>query len=261
MIDNDLYNRLADTWWSENGFLNLLHSTMNPWRVSYFKRILTQLQIDPRGTRVLDVGCGGGLLSEEIAALGFAVTGIDPSDRSLQVAREHARRGGLQIDYQLGEGTQLAFDDESFQVAFCCDTLEHIQNWGAVIAEIARVLQRGGVFFYDTINRTTASKIRSIKMAQEWKWTRYAPPNTHVWEMFITPDELQTSLQAHGLTPRDLVGTAPKGNPLQALLLTRQYKAGRISGAELGKRIAMTEGKIISGSYMGYASKESILGR
>jgi 2-polyprenyl-6-hydroxyphenyl methylase/3-demethylubiquinone-9 3-methyltransferase len=256
MIDNDLYNRMADTWWSDNGFLNLLQSTINPWRVFYFKRILTQLHIDPRATRVLDVGCGGGLLAEEIAALGFPVTGIDPSSRSLDVARVHARESGLRIDYHLGDGAKLEFDAASFQVAFCCDTLEHIHDWDAVIAEIARVLVRGAVFFYDTINRTFASKIRSIKMAQEWKWTRYAPPNTHVWEMFITPAELEASLSAHGFQPQDLVGTAPKGNPLQAILLTRQYKAGRISGTELGKRIAMIEGKVLSGSYMGYALKQ-----
>jgi 2-polyprenyl-6-hydroxyphenyl methylase / 3-demethylubiquinone-9 3-methyltransferase len=256
MIDNDLYDRLADTWWSENGFLNLLQSTINPWRVSYFKRILSELHVDPLGARALDVGCGGGLLAEEIAALGFSVTGIDPSSRSLEVARQHALQSGLPIDYQLGEGAKLEFCDASFQIAFCCDTLEHIHDWDAVIGEIARVLARGGVFFYDTINRTLASKVRSIKMAQEWKLTRYAPPNTHVWEMFITPAELTASLQAHGFQPRAIVGTAPKGNPLEAILMTLQYKAGRISGIEMGKRIAMNEGSVMSGSYMGYALKQ-----
>ena len=86
-IDNDVYNRLADTWWDEKGLLNILKATVNPWRVPYFQRILTRLQIDPKGKRALDVGCGGGLLAEEFATMGFAVTGIDPSETSLAVAR------------------------------------------------------------------------------------------------------------------------------------------------------------------------------
>src|SRR5438105_15848127 len=89
-IDNDIYDRLADTWWRENGFLNLLQTTLNPWRVPYFKRALAALKIDPHGSRALDVGCGGGLLTEEVAAMGFSVTGIDPSRRSLEIARAHA---------------------------------------------------------------------------------------------------------------------------------------------------------------------------
>ncbi len=79
-IDNDVYNRLADTWWDENGLLNILKAAVNPWRVPYFQRILAELRIDPKGKRALDVGCGGGLLAEEFASMGFAVTGIDPSE-------------------------------------------------------------------------------------------------------------------------------------------------------------------------------------
>lgn len=254
-IDNDLYDRLADTWWSENGFLNLLQTTLNPWRLPYFKRILGRLQIDPSGQPALDVGCGGGLLAEELAVMGFTVTGIDPSPRSLETARAHATQNRLQIAYQLGRGHNLPFDDGSFAVAFCCDVLEHVADWDCVVHEIARVLQKGGVLFYDTINRTFASKLRSILIAQEWKWTRYAPPNTHVWEMFITPDEITASFKRHGLWPQEVVGTAPKGNPLQALWIVRQYSTGRITAADFGRRLDMTEGPVLSGSYMGYALK------
>lgn len=254
-IDNDLYDRLADTWWRETGFLNLLQTTLNPWRVPYFKRILSQLQIDPRGARALDVGCGGGLLAEELAAMGFAVSGIDPSARSLEIARAHAAQENLQIEYQLGCGHDLPFGNESFDVAFCCDVLEHVADWDAVIRDIARVLRDGGLLMYDTINRTFASKLRSIYIAQEWKWTRYAPPDTHVWEMFITPDEIAESFQRHGLVPKEVTGTAEKGNPFHALWLVRQYSQGKISSVEFGRGIDMTEGPVLSGSYMGYALK------
>ena len=254
-IDNELYDRLADTWWRENGFLNLLQTTLNPWRVPYFKRILRQLQIDPQGARALDVGCGGGLLAEELAAMGFTVTGIDPSPHSLDIARVHAAQKSLPIEYAQGYGDNVPFANESFDAVFCCDVLEHIADWDAVIRDISRVLRRGGVFMYDTINRTFASKLRSILIAQKWKWTRYAPPDTHVWEMFITPDEIAESFGRHGLEQKDITGTAAKGNPFRALWLVRQYSLGKISSVDFGRGIDMTEGPVLSGSYMGYALK------
>lgn len=221
----------------------------------YFKRIIAEQGLEPRNSRALDVGCGGGLLTEEIASMGFAVTGVDPSEKSLEVARDHAAKNRLVIDYRLGTGSDLPFEDGSFDAAFCCDVLEHITNWDAVIAEIARVLRSGGVLFFDTINRTFASKLRSIKIAQEWRWTRFAPRDTHVWEMFITPEELEASLTHHGLRSGPIVGTAEKGNPIEALRLIRRYSKGKISAAEFGRGIGMTEGPVTSGSYMGHAIK------
>lgn len=254
-IDNGLYDRLADTWWDENGFLNLLKTTVNPWRLPYFERVSRHLGLDPAMSRALDVGCGGGLLAEELAAMGFAVTGIDPSVQSIETARAHAAHGGLSIDYRVGTGTDLEFEDASFDAAFCCDVLEHVSDWDAVIGEMARVLRSGGVLFYDTINRTFASKLRSIFIAQEWKWTRFAPPDTHVWEMFITPAELTASLERHGLKPGGIAGTAEKGNPIEALRLIRRYSTGKITAAEFGRAVGMTEGPVLSGSYMGHAIK------
>lgn len=254
-IDNDLYNRLADSWWDEGGSLHLLKTLLNPWRVPYFQRILRQRQLDPYSTRALDVGCGGGLLAEEFAAMGFRVTGLDPSEQSLTVARAHAAQRGLSIDYHLGSGNALPFAAEAFALVACCDVLEHIRQWDAVIGEIARVLKPGGVFVYDTINRTLYSKLVVIKLAQEWAVTRFLPPRLHVWEMFITPAELLLSLHRHGLQNQEVVGTKVSGNPLQLLLALRRYKAGEISGTEFGKRVGFKEGPNIAGSYMGYVVK------
>ena len=195
------------------------------------------------------------MLAEELAAMGFAVTGVDPSVQSVETARAHAAHNGLTIDYRVGVGDDLQFSDASFDVAFCCDVLEHIRDWDAVIGEIARVLRPGGVFFYDTINRTFASKLRSILIAQEWKWTRFAPPDTHVWEMFITPEELAASMKRHGLISGGIAGTAEKGNPIEALRLIRRYSQRKITAAEFGRRLGMTEGPVVSGSYMGHATK------
>jgi 2-polyprenyl-6-hydroxyphenyl methylase/3-demethylubiquinone-9 3-methyltransferase len=217
--------------------------------------VIRELGLDPHHSRALDVGCGGGLLTEELARMGFSVTGVDPSRESVAVASAHAEQGGLTIDYQFGTGHDLQFDDGTFDAVFCCDVLEHVADWDAVIGEISRVLRRGGVFFFDTINRTFASRLRSILIAQEWKWTRFAPPGTHVWEMFITPDELTASLERHGLKFGSIAGTAEKGNPIQALRLIRRFSTGKITAAEFGRQVDMREGPVISGSYMGYATR------
>ena len=254
-IDNEVYDRLADTWWDENGALHLLKALLNPWRVPYFQRLLRRRQLDPPGTRALEVGCGGGLLAEEFAAMGFTVTGIDPSAQSLAAARAHAARRGLPIDYRLGSGEALPFAAEAFELVSCCDVLEHIPQWDAVIGEIARVLTPGGVFLYDTINRTLYSKLVVLKLAQEWAWTRFLPPRLHAWEMFIRPAELTHSLDRHGLQNREIVGTQAGVNPIKVFLALRRYRAGTMSGAELGRWAGFTEGPNIAGSYMGYVVK------
>jgi 2-polyprenyl-6-hydroxyphenyl methylase/3-demethylubiquinone-9 3-methyltransferase len=254
-IDNDIYDRLSDSWWNQNGFLNLLQSATNPWRVPYFRRILAELQIEPAGSRALEIGCGGGLLAEEIARMGFAVTGIDPSRKSLEVANLHARESGLQIDYRYGFGGNLPFDAGTFDVVFCCDVLEHIRNWDEVIGESARVLRPHGIFFYNTVNRTRSSKLDAIKMMQEWWPTRFAPPNTHVWEMFVAPQELEASAAKHGLSNQEVVGTRHLRSALEIILAIWSYKSARITSAEFGRRIRAVEGPDISVNYMGYAIK------
>jgi len=254
-IDNDIYNRLADSWWDENGFLHILKTLANPWRLPYFQRVIRHLEVEPRGRRALDVGCGGGLLAEEFAAMGFVVTGVDPSALSLDAARAHAAKKGLIIDYRPGYGDHLPFENESFDVVYCCDVLEHIRSWDAVIDDIARVLRGGGVFLYDTINRTTFSKLVVVKLMQEWRLTSFAPANLHSWDMFIKPRELKASLERHGLRSQDLRGMSLNVNPVQLVASARLYKTGRISGAELGRRLGAKEGSNLALSYMGYALK------
>jgi 2-polyprenyl-6-hydroxyphenyl methylase/3-demethylubiquinone-9 3-methyltransferase len=256
-IDNDVYNREAESWWSDDGFASLLKHVSNPWRIPYFRRTLTdELGIDPDGKRLLDVGCGGGILAEEFASMGFDVTGVDQSEASVEAARKHALLSGLKIDYRLGSGERLPFGDASFDLVCCCDVLEHIRDWDAVIGEITRVLKPGGVFFYDTINRTTLSKLIFIKLGQEWRFTRFLPPNLHIWEMFIKPEELTASLARHSLDPREIMGTGPPGNPLRMIMTMRRYNTGKISAAEFGRRVGgAAEGPNIAVNYMGYAVK------
>jgi 2-polyprenyl-6-hydroxyphenyl methylase / 3-demethylubiquinone-9 3-methyltransferase len=128
-VDNELYDRLGDTWWSDQGTLSLLRTALNPARFPWLRRTLTEtLGRDLRGLRVLDVGCGGGLLAEEFARLGCRVTGVDPSSRSLEAARAHAAASGLEIDYRPASGERLPFENGSFAAVYCCDVLEHVDD-------------------------------------------------------------------------------------------------------------------------------------
>lgn len=254
-VDNAIYDRLSDTWWEEDGFLNVLLTALNPARFGYMKRILIEeLGIDPAGLEVLDVGCGGGLLAEEFAALGSRVTGVDPSAGSLETARAHALERGFEITYRQATGEELPFADASFDAAYCCDVLEHVDDVGRTVGEIARVLRPGGVFLYDTINRTRRSRLLMIKLAQDWEATRWAEPDLHDWDHFIRPDELEGDMAAAGLDVRDRVGIAP-ANPLAAFLAMRARARGSITYGEMGRRMRMRESRDTSALYAGYAVK------
>jgi 2-polyprenyl-6-hydroxyphenyl methylase/3-demethylubiquinone-9 3-methyltransferase len=251
-----MYNEMADSWWDENGKLHLLKAMVNPWRVPYFADALNErFGEDLSHIRLLDVGSGGGVLAEEFARLGCQVTGIDISEESLAVARAHARAQGLLIDYQHGSATQLQFDDCSFEVVSCCDALEHILEWRRVIAEVGRVLKPGGLFLFDTINRTSKSKSTFIFGLQDFSFTKLFPKDAHVWEMFITPEELTETLENNEMKIKDLCGGAIAINPLSTLLEVRRHKRGKINVAELGRRLKLKLDPDLSLNYLGYARK------
>lgn len=255
-VDNELYNRMSDTWWDENEVFSTLLLWLNPVRFGYFRRILLeQLKVEPHGMETLDVGCGGGLLAEEFARLGCRVTGIDPSERSLATARAHAQQSGLDITYLAGVGEQLPFADAAFDLVYCCDVLEHVGNLAQVISEIARVLKPGGIFLYDTINRTPLSRLILVKMAQEWPATRFMPSNLHDWQQFIKPRELISLMRSNGLANQDLKGMTPAANPITILRTLLKRNRGEISYAEAGKILRWRQSNNLLGSYMGYALK------
>jgi 2-polyprenyl-6-hydroxyphenyl methylase/3-demethylubiquinone-9 3-methyltransferase len=251
-----MYNELANSWWDENGPLHLLKVMVNPWRVPYFADAMTKhFGTDLSYVRLLDIGCGGGVLAEEFARLGCKVTGVDVAFESLAVARAHARTGGLLIDYQIGTATRLPLDGSSFEVVSCCDVLEHILEWEEVIAEVGRALKPGGLFLFDTINRTPKSKSTFIFGLQEWSFTKLFPRDTHVWEMFITPDELTGALEKQGMKVNGLGGGIIARNPLSTLQEVRRHKRGEISVAELGRRLELKHDPDLSLNYLGYAQK------
>jgi 2-polyprenyl-6-hydroxyphenyl methylase/3-demethylubiquinone-9 3-methyltransferase len=257
-VDNDLYTRLSDTWWDDAGFLNIMQSALNPVRVPFLARQLRASFPSLEGLRVLDVGCGGGLLAEPLAGLGCRVTGVDPSRGSLEVARAHARASDLDIRYVQGVAEALPAADDTFDAVVCCDVLEHVTDLGATIREAARVLRPGGVYLYDTINRTMRSKLLVIKIFQEWPWTAFMPPHVHDHAMFMKPVELAARLRASGLEPGPIVGIGPGVPPPRAIALMRARARGRLTYGEFGRALQMRELRDTSAFYAGAAAKPAV---
>jgi ubiquinone biosynthesis O-methyltransferase len=254
-IDNGLYDTQSDSWWRPESAFYQLKISFNPVRIAYAARVLARLGIEANGKSALEVGCGGGILCEEIACLGFDSTGIDPSSESLAAAARHAKASGLAIRYEQATGEALPFVAEAFDAVFCCDVLEHVRDLPRTISEISRVLKPGGVFCYDTINRTWLSRLAAVKIAQEWKRWAFMPEHLHVWEMFIKPREMKTLLRQNGLEWKEHQGMKPNVLLVKAFKFLRDHAKGKLTYQELGEKIMFVEGKSTAVMYLGYAVK------
>jgi 2-polyprenyl-6-hydroxyphenyl methylase / 3-demethylubiquinone-9 3-methyltransferase len=255
-INNHIYDTDGGRWWSTEFSLHLLRALYNPFRVSYAKKIIEQnITLAAEKINVLEVGCGGGILTEEIARLGFNTTGIDPSISSLNAAIDHSNEANLKIKYEFASGENMPFPDKSFNVILCCDVLEHVQDLPAVVSEISRVLRDGGIFIYDTFNRTLMSKISAIKILQEWKRWAIMPPNIHVWEMFIKPQEMKVLLKENRLIWKEHKGLKPSISYLRMLNILRERALGKLTYEEFGEKFLMVESASTQIIYMGYALK------
>ena len=254
-INNDVYNSNGDIWWQADTVLHLLKTSVNPWRVSYSKNVLKKLEIDPNGKTALEVGSGGGILTEEIRKMGFTTTGIDPAEQSVRTATNHAKLSILDIQYDHGAGEALPYSDNSFDCVFCCDVLEHVRDLPKVISEISRVLKPKGIFFYDTLNRTFISNLVAIKIWQEWKRWAFMPPNLHVWKMFIKPEEIKALLAQNGLAWKEHKGSEPNVSIPKMLGFLRKRVKGEWTYEDLGKNFWLVESNDMNILYAGYAVK------
>ncbi len=256
-INNAVYQTQAKGWWDENHYLHLLKTGINPARFGYFEQILTrQLRLTLSGLRVLDVGCGGGILSETFAEAGCQVSGIDPASASLEAARAHAAQSGLEIDYQQAGGEAIPFPPNSFDAVLCCDVLEHVDDLPQVISELARVAKPGAPLFFDTINRSAKARVANIFIAQQFPLTRFFEADVHVWEKFITPAELTALLQVNHLRPMHLTGLGSSLPDLQVAALLIQRKMSKMSMGELGRRLQFRVGGGLENNYIGWAQKQ-----
>ena len=201
-VDNSLYDTLGSRWYeAEDDPVALLRAESRltgPWVEQQIAR-----HWGGQPTRVLDVGCGGGFLSNRLAQAGHYVVGVDLSESSLEVARRHDATGT--VHYRLAEARALPFEDGAFDVVTAMDFLEHVEEPQRVIAEAARVLAPGGLFLFHTFNRNPLSWLVVIKLV-EWVVPN-TPPNMHVLRLFITPQETRQYCALAGLHVREWRGT------------------------------------------------------
>jgi len=258
-INNEVYNEQGDRWWKADFSLNLIKTLYNPFRVGYTKKVIAQFfSTGLEKINVLEVGCGGGILLEEIARLGFNTTGIDPAEQSLNIAISHAKENNLNIKYISASGENIPLQEKSFDVVLCCDVLEHVRDLPKVISEISRVLKDNGIFIYDTFNRTYFSKISTINILQDWKRWAIMPPNLHVWEMFIKPDEMRSLLQENKMIWKEHRGIKPDVSYLKMLNYLHKRAKGKLTYEEFGKKFHMVESRSTQIMYVGYSIKSVI---
>jgi 2-polyprenyl-6-hydroxyphenyl methylase / 3-demethylubiquinone-9 3-methyltransferase len=201
------FERLAATWWDENGPMKPLHR-FNPARVDYLRALLKDR---PRGDSrpaakpgrpldgldILDIGCGGGILTESLARLGAEMTGIDPAAKNIAVAKLHAEQSGLTVNYLATTAEELAAERRKFDVVLAMEVVEHVRDVKAFIGTAASLVRPRGVLVVATLNRTLKSYALAIVGAEYV--LRWLPRGTHDWDHFVTPRELRLALRGAGM--------------------------------------------------------------
>ena len=206
------FGELAHRWWDPQGEFRPLHE-LNPLRLGWIEGLAALA-----GKRVLDVGCGGGILSEAMAARGAKVTGIDLSEKPLKVAQLHLLENGLEVDYRLVSAEDFSIQNEGqFEVVTCMELLEHVPDPASTVAACARLANSGGRVFFSTINRNPKSYLFAVVGAEYL--LQMLPKGTHDYARFIKPSELSRWCRDAGLAPLELKGMTY--NPL-----TNQYRLG-----------------------------------
>ncbi|TYC53399.1 bifunctional 2-polyprenyl-6-hydroxyphenol methylase/3-demethylubiquinol 3-O-methyltransferase UbiG [Rhodobacterales bacterium] len=210
------FSAMAQDWWDPTGKFKPLHK-FNPVRLSYIKQeVCRQFGRDPKavdafkGLRFLDIGCGGGLLSEPMARLGADVVGADPSETNIEIARLHMKTSGLEIDYRAETAESLAAAGESFDVVLNMEVVEHVANAPLFLKSTAGMVRPGGLMFVATINRTLKAYALAIVGAEYV--LRWLPKGTHSYEKLVRPGEIEAPLGEAGLSIVDRLGVT--FNPL-----------------------------------------------
>lgn len=190
-IELDKFSRHASKWWDESGPLRTLHQ-VNPIRLAWMLQY-----VDFNGLRVVDVGCGGGILTEALARSGAKAVGVDMAAESIEAARAHALSNSLEVDYQIKTAEELASESDLFDVVTCMEMLEHVPYPESVIRSCAKLVKPGGFVFFSTLNRHPAAFALGIVAAEYL--LHWIPKGTHRYETFIKPSELAQQLREESL--------------------------------------------------------------
>ena len=204
------FSRIAAEWWDPTGKFAPLHR-LNPLRIGYIRdRAAAHWQRDPlsgaplQGLSVLDIGCGGGLLSEPVARMGAEVVGADPSEKNIGIASTHAKASGVAVDYRAVTAEQLAEAGEAFDIVLNMEVVEHVADVELFMNTCAGMVRPGGLMFVATINRTMKAAPLAIFAAENV--LRWLPRGTHQYEKLVRPEELEKPLVANGLEIIDRTG-------------------------------------------------------
>jgi 2-polyprenyl-6-hydroxyphenyl methylase/3-demethylubiquinone-9 3-methyltransferase len=197
------FTAMAEEWWNPKGKFKPLHK-FNPVRLGYIREHVLQhfgrdgSDMRPfAGLRILDVGCGGGLLCEPLARLGAEVTGIDAAERNIAIAKIHAEQSGLEIDYRATTSEALAAEGQLFDMVLNMEVVEHVDNVPLYMKSCADLVKPGGLMLTATINRTLRARALAVFAAE--RVLRWLPVGTHDWNKFLTPDEIKALLRRNGL--------------------------------------------------------------
>ncbi len=204
------FSAIAEQWWDPNGKFRPLHQ-LAPVRLGFIRdQVTSRLGLDPdadepfAGLKILDVGCGGGLVTEPLARLGATVTAIDAAERNIQVAKLHARQSGLEIDYRVQQPEDLAETGVTFDIVVNLEVVEHVADLDAFMQAAASMVRPGGGMVLSTINRTLKSLALAKVMAEYV--LRWLPVGTHEWRKFVKPSELAAGLRGAGMEITALEG-------------------------------------------------------
>lgn len=210
------FSAMADEWWDPTGKFKPLHK-FNPIRLGYIRdRLCAHFGRDPRsltpldGLTLLDVGCGGGLISEPLARMGATVTGIDASEKNIGTARAHAARGDLEIDYRCTTAEDLLAAGETFDIVLSLEVVEHVADVDLFLDSCTALVRDGGAMVLATLNRTSKAFMFGIVGAEYVM--RWLPRGTHDWKKFVRPSELCRNLRRNGVDVSDISGLS--FNPL-----------------------------------------------
>ena len=209
------FSDLADEWWDVNGKFKPLHM-FNPIRIEYITEkikqefnLINQNNNFLKDLKILDIGCGGGLISEPLARLGGEVTGIDASEKNIKVAKLHSKKNNLNINY-LNKSPEQLNNSEKFDIVLNLEIVEHVENVDLYIKSCSNLLKKNGIMFTATLNRTIVSYIKAIVGAEYI--LRWLPIGTHDWNKFIKPEELEKKLSSANFSTIDVKGL--EFNPL-----------------------------------------------